>query len=285
MLTLHLTDSRPLTETLSVFLAQRSKALDALLSRKPEEVASTKTVGTDPSLPAQTQKARLRTRKTIAREVWQVMEAVLNTVFGTIGAARDVFQDRSPEQQSLVRRVLDYITKDETSAFAGNLPPDLRLSTQRFLTALPSSSHFLLLPASLRQYKPYVDLSSTSTIVAQLDLSRKLEEWFRTSAQRLKVTLNVWFAELESVRQVWAVRRWARDVLQDSSHLEDHEKAHIESVLDEACKARVVEIWTSVLEDTEQSFRSALRQAIDDLSHPFKPPKVDSSGEPQQVRQ
>lgn len=276
LLTLHLTDSRPLTETLSVFIAQRSKALDILFSRKPEEASAVKIAGAgDVAVPGRSAKHRPRTRKAVARETWHAVEAVLNAISGTVGAARDIFLDDSPERQSLIRRVLEYITKDETSAFADSLPPDLRLSTQRFLTTLPSSSQLLLLPAGLRQYKPYVDLTSTSTIVAQPDLSNKLENWFYACAQRLKTALKSWLVEIETVRQVWAIRRWARDGIQNSTKLEDKEKIHIASALDDVCRTRVVEIWTSVLQGMEQLFLNSLRTVIASL---LQPSDFDPSG-------
>lgn len=272
LLTLHLIDSRPLTETLSVFITQRSKALQILLNRKVEQTFNSKAVGpTDAGMKGKSfDKPRLKTRKVVAREVWQALEAVLDAISGTINAARDIFQEHGAEHPSLIHRVLDYVAKDESSAFADTLPSNLRLSTQRFLTTLPSSSHFLLLPSNLREYKPYVDLASSSASVAQPELSRKLEDWFRSATEQLKGMVQAWFLEMESVRQVWAVRRWARESLQSSAKLEGKEKAHIAAILDDVCQSRVVGIWTLALDEMECSLRTALKLAITNLSEAGK---------------
>lgn len=264
-LTLHLLDSRPLTETLSAFLAQRSKAFHATLV-KPQGPKShpggSKSNGHAPEWKGSTKSPKRR-----VHEVRKASETALDFVSGTVKTARDVFQDVSKPKCSMITRVLEYIQSDLTrdSISAHGLPPELLLNTQTLLTSLPSSTHFLLLPLNLRTYKPYVDLSSSSSHVPQERFVEKLDEWFKQSTKKLHDILEEWFSGLETVKDVWRIRSWIWTWTAFASNLEIDEKAHIRSVFDGISRQRIIAIWKFALSEAERNFRDKLDMALSDL--------------------
>lgn len=264
-LTLHLLDSRPLTETLSVFLAQRSKAFHAALAKPP----GPKSHPDGPKFNGRTpdSKGAARTPKRRIREVKKASEAALEFISGTVKTARDVFQEVSNPKRSMVTGILEYIQSDSSrdSPSAHGLPPELLLNTQTLLTNLPSSTHFLLLPPNLRTYKPYVDLNSSSSHVSQERFVEKLDEWFKQSTRRLHETLEEWFSGLETVQEVWGIRAWIWVWTASASNLEVHEQAHIRSVFNDISRQRMIAIWKSALTEAERNFRDKLDVALSDL--------------------
>ena len=261
-LTLHLLDSRPLTETLSAFLAQRSKAFHATLA-KPQgpknHLDGPKSNGHTPEWKG--------APKRHVHEVRIASEAALDFISNTVKTARDVFQDVSKHKCSMITRVLEYIQSDSTrdSTSAHGLPPELLLNTQTLLTSLPSSTHFLLLPPNLRTYKPYVDLSSSSSHVPQERIVEKLDEWFKQSTRRLHDTHEEWISGLETVKEVWGIRSWMWSWTASAFSLEIDERAHIRSVFDGILRQRIIAIWKSTLSEAGRNFRDNLDVVVSDL--------------------
>ncbi|KAH9932407.1 hypothetical protein B0H21DRAFT_780985 [Amylocystis lapponica] len=249
LLTLHLLESRPLPETLSIFLAQRSKALSILLSRTQERVANGH--ASEPSV------RRNKTTNRVRRAL-----AVLDVVSRTMGTARVIFSDQAASDNvCTMRRALQYIQTAQEST-ASSLPAELRLTTQTLLTSLPSSTHFLLLPLSIRSYKPYVDSASLTSSIPQPQLDKKLDGWFRKASEDVRRTMEKWFSSLENIREVWDVRMAICAWLGAVDGLETHEKAHIKSVVDDVAQRQVHVVWKSALALAEATFREHLAVAV-----------------------
>jgi conserved oligomeric Golgi complex subunit 1 len=246
-----------LTETLAVFLAQRQRAVQHALGRRADGTRSRQATIDESA------DSKKRSGKAGARQVRRIIEGVIYIMFGTLQTARAIFAGADgAESTPLMRQVLDYITKEETSAFASTLPSDLCCSTYRLLSALPSSSQLILLPPNLRAYKPYVDLSSPSTTVAPTELKRKLGEWFGSTVETLRKALRTWLESIEHVRLVWALRTWAREYIGSTKQIEDEEKKVMRGVFDEACKERVTTIWRVALEGMKGGFAVRLTEVV-----------------------
>jgi hypothetical protein len=256
-----------LTETLSTFMTQRSKALQQLLGRKAEYYASSKVPSTTDGVPKPSSSAKLnpKTRKAAAREIHSAIAAVLDLMSGTVSSARSIFQSRTPSEPSLIHRVLDYIQQDEASPTATTVPLDLQLSTARFLATLPSAAHFLLLPATLRAYKPHVDLTSASATVPQPALAARLDQWFKGAAEQLRSTAAGWLAGARNVREVWAVRTWVRQGVEASERMSREEQENVIEVMDDVCRGRAVQIWVAKLEEIEENFSRGLQMLVKGL--------------------
>ncbi|KNZ76990.1 Conserved oligomeric Golgi complex subunit 1 [Termitomyces sp. J132] len=287
LLTLHLLDSRPLTESLSVFLAQRSKTLHSSLAWKYDsdsaDVLTTKPNGHAPG-PTQPNTISLDFRRRPVKEIKQATHTALDVISRTVKAARTVFQENDSCQPSLIRRVLEHIQSDSPVPQVHST--DLYLTTQSLLTTLPSSTHLLLLPPDLRSYKPYVDLVSSSSSVHPSQFAQKLDEWFQASISNFQKAVSRWFADLHSVKELWSVRasalRWTL-----ASKLETNEISEMTKIFDESCRQRVVEIWRLRLAGSIDSFGQRLdstlmeakRKETSPVGFLFHAPPVPSSSQ------
>ncbi|KAJ7751297.1 Vps51/Vps67 domain-containing protein [Mycena maculata] len=281
LLTLHLLDSRPLTETLSVFLGQRSKTLLAMLSRTSEN---------SPISPLSASLSRRpnghvpekgpppsNNRKTSVREVREATQMALDAMVKTLTTFRSVFEE-AESKPSMIGTVLEYIQSDSPGPDVNSksLPSELQLTTQTLLSTLPSSTHFLLLPPSLRSYKPYVDLTSSSSLIEQAHFSHVLDEWFQTSNRTLQVAASKWFSDLHTVAEVWTLRSSIRQWI-DSSGLKPEEKDTLKSIFDSAAQQRVLNIWKLALSDAEDAFQLQLAAATSSLRDTPRERRKDTS--------
>lgn len=197
------------------------------------------------------------------------MKKALTTIVQTICSARKIFQDSSSER-SLIFRVLESIQEDSQSSVSfKSLPDELRLSTQSLLVHLTSSANFQLLPPSLRSYKPYIDLNSSSTSFPRSDFSQRLEEWFRNSSDHWQHSAGKWFSGLQSIKDVWTLRTSIRKYVLGSG-LDKLEKNHILSNLDALCHEQISLIWQKLLADTQSKFKSRLQENLS------RPPKSEA---------
>ncbi|GBE77732.1 hypothetical protein SCP_0106140 [Sparassis crispa] len=270
LLTLHLLESRPLAETLSIFLSQRFKTLFTMLSHGPEQV------GNGLARDAKTNtKGFARSRKIIVRDVKHRLETVFVVVVRTLDIARIIFSDNTaPHEASMMKRALLSIQAEDTPS--SSLPVELQLTTHSLLTSLPSSTHFLLLPSSIRSYKPYVDSASLLSSMPQSQLQHKLEDWFHKAADNVRIAMEKWFSCLESIREVWDTRTFAYGYMDAATGLEVDEKTHLKSVVDEISQRRVVDVWKSSLSLAEIAFRDNLSCAIATLKRPSPDSSLDT---------
>ncbi|KAI0734996.1 hypothetical protein C8Q76DRAFT_710587 [Earliella scabrosa] len=255
LLTLHLLESRPLPETLSIYLAQRTKTLSGMLNRTASTSANgdAKPNGKGPHRP----------RKVAVRETKQKVEAVLDAIARTVHTARCMFADSESSSPPLMKLALQFF--QAPSDDPGALPTELQLSTQILLTTLPSSSHFLLLPQSIRTYKPYIDGAAVMTPTLQPHLRDKLESWFKRAVQDARSAVADWFAGLDSVREVWDVRTSLLSWLKGADGLESPERHEIESIIDSACQNQATSVWRGALDALVSSFRDAIDSATQAL--------------------
>lgn len=204
-----------------------------------------------------------KSKRVVVREVREGLEGVFESITSTVGVARDIFRDRGPANPSLMLRVLSYIQSD-LSDRDSSLPSDLQMSTQHLLATLPSASHFVLLPTTIRSYKPFVDLASATSSVSSAQLELQLSEWFSKAVAELRSVAKVWFAELRTLKEVWAVRSWFSDWLRDKE-LGDEERRGLAVLVDDVAHGQAVKILRTALGDLQDDFRDELQHTLSHL--------------------
>jgi conserved oligomeric Golgi complex subunit 1 len=272
LLTLHLLDSRPLTDTLSILLTQRSKALHTMLSWTPEHIfpgSSGKQQRNNGHTSEKTtnmpdvQQATFR--RPSVQEVQHAAHAALEVIFRTLTIARRIFQERV--RPSMISSALEHIQSDfPDSTSSGSLPVQFQLNTETLLASLPSSGHFLLLPPNLRSYKPYVDPTSSSSCVPQTHFERTLNDWFHKSTVNLQTAVKRWFSDLHSVSEVWRIRSSFLKRINLASDLEEQEPLRLRLVFDDACRERLLGIWKATLRDAGKAFEEQFASIVSALA-------------------
>ena len=257
LLTLHVLESRPLAETLSIFLTQRSRTLATALARPKESVNG------HANAPAgDFGKATARARKLILREVKRNLQSALEAISRTLHCARDIFSDTQSGEPGMMQQALQYI-KDEKAA--DSFPSDLQISTQTLLGSLPSSAHLSLLPSTIRSYKPYIGATSSLPSVTQTLLQQKLGEWFSHSLEAVQAAATQWLASLENVKEVWDIRTSSLTVIAELRGLDTNEKARVRATLDSLCQKQTISVWRTALNNAETSFQERLTSALQSL--------------------
>jgi hypothetical protein len=191
-----------------------------------------------------------------AREVTQVMKNALITIAQTLVTSRAIL-DYEEDAPSLLFRVLRAIQADSED-ITSQVPIELQVSTQSLLGQLMSSANFQLLPPDLRSYRPYIDLSSSSTLLTRSVFVRKLQEWFHSSCERWKSSSKNWLTCLHSVKEVWMLRTSIERFIMNSG-LKDEEKGFLFSDMDILYQDRIIDIWKKALSFAEHEFSQQLR--------------------------
>ncbi|KIY69180.1 hypothetical protein CYLTODRAFT_452897 [Cylindrobasidium torrendii FP15055 ss-10] len=272
-LTLHLLDSKPLTDTLAVFLEQRHKSLQVLLSFGTDaSIKRASSIRRANGQAPQDTNSKGEFKNVSTRQIRDAAQAVLEAVASTVKGARDVFGSSS-STSSLAESVLEYIQSDASPSTS--LPSELQLTTESLLMTLPSSTQFLLLPANLRFYKPYVDLASTSSHVSAPDLDQHVERYFTNAANGLRKSLSRWLRKISSVKDVWQTRNYLRQWLSESARFTSEEAGELTRILDQATRERVLDIWQVMLAEAQTGFGASIELAISRIRDPGDTP-VDS---------
>jgi len=197
------------------------------------------------------------------KDVRQSVEACLDIITRTARAARTIFKEQETTGKSLMTSVLENIQPTVDPAGLNSLPPELRLSTQLLLSSLPSSTHFLLLPQTIKSYKPYVDLSSTSSTVLPSVLTKRLQDWFQKSCTEFSQALHTWFSKVDGMKEMWRLRSWIRKWLFEAGGLLEYERSHLHRIVDDACKQQLTSIWTAALRGARSGFEKELKGAVE----------------------
>ncbi|KAG2155586.1 hypothetical protein DEU56DRAFT_768141 [Suillus clintonianus] len=266
ILTLHILELRPLTDTLTMYLSQRTRTVHTLVSKNSTIMATTILNGIPTTQmnghPTGVSKLAQSTSIPPNNKLRDVKSSLLNLVeviSRTVNCARSVFQSQRPTQLALAIRVLEQMHTESpaVSDLEIALPSELALSTQTVLSGLPSSSYLVLLPAGIRSYKPYVELSSASSTVPGHFLEDKLRTWFDQSCSILRDSLDRWLLELDNVKSVWNIRSSLRKWLLKSG-LVTTEQTALDTLFEEAVRKRVTTIWTDTVYRAKEQFLKAL---------------------------
>lgn len=257
LVTLHFLDSRPLSEAFGALLNQRSKALTSLVSWKLDlpHIANGR-YGSGSS-----------SRQYLPKEIQQANQKALMAIIDTVHISRQIFQIPSDKKLSLISSVLHLINDDTSSQQASRpeLSPDLLPSTNAILTNSSSSAHFSLLPASLQEYRPYIDLTSSSLMYSQTQFNQVLQDWFHKSAKSWRDASSNWFTNLSNVSEIWSLRTSIQALVKESP-LEAGEKAALSGILDGLCHSRICAVWLTLLSSARDSFKSDLSTYLSQIN-------------------
>ena len=245
-------DSRPLHETLTALLSQRSKTLQSINANLSHNSNGNATE----------QKSQAAVTSVPVREMTQIVKKALNIISQSVCTARSIFRHEA-SKPSLIGRVLESIQADsfKSDQSSPSLPEELHLSTESLLPNLTSSANFQLLPSTIKSYKPYVDLNSSSTFLAQPQSSQTVEMWFQQSSSLWQTCAEGCLIELPTVKEVWTLRSSIRCWIMTSG-LKEEEIFYLLSTTDSLCHERIVTIWTQALTGAEALFKSRLNSYI-----------------------
>lgn len=258
LLSLHLIESRPLPETLSILLAQRNRTLNSLLTRPHESLPNGDAGPSDTNQ----RKRPPRLRKAVVRNVQTKLEAVLEVISSTVGVARHLFLGSSG-REPLLADVLAFIQADNVPS-TSDLPSELKLTTPVLLSTLPSSGHFTQLPPNIKAYRPYIDNGVISSLSGE-GPRNKLEGWFVKATEDLKQALGKWLSDLHTVTEIWTFRAAILRWLNSADGLEQANKKSIVVVLDDACLQQASMVWKETLNSATTGFRELLSRALMEL--------------------
>lgn len=262
LLTLHILDSRPLTETLVTMLEQRTKALRTLLQQNSPASSHDKYSSQNSFV----EKSTIFRRMPVD-DSKDAIRLLLDLVFITARVARQIFKsvESSP---SLIDRILLHFQTGTTPQAEQDSPiAELYLTSQTLLLSLPSSTHFLLLPANIKSYKPFIDPDSQSSFVSQTTLTLKLDEWFNKSLEVIRPSVAQWLSSLKTIKELWSVRlaitNWIRE-----SELLANEARIVEKLFDDLHGSTASQIWISRIHHTEQNYTHKLQKVVAEFSNP-----------------
>lgn len=190
------------------------------------------------------------------------VQVILEAISLTLNAAREIF-GASSTTTSLATRVLGHMQAESPyrSTPEHALPVELLINSQTVLSMLPSSAYFSLLPPNIRSYKPFVDLSSSSSSLCPELLKDKLNDWFTQSTGGLRDAIHRAFSLLPAVDGVWRVQLALQKWISRCS-LNHSELLVLSNLVDGAAKKRIMEIWKSALANTENAFVEHLSRLI-----------------------
>lgn len=252
-----------MNETLAALLSQRSKTLQSILTWNSDGGTSiNNNLLHNSNGHATERKSQPAVTSVPVREMMQIVKKALNTISQSVCTARSIFRHDASEP-SLIGRVLESIQVDSSKPdeSSQSLPDELYLSTESLLANLTSSANFQLLPSTIRSYKPYVDLNSSSAFLAQPQFSQKLQTWFQQSSNLWQTCAGGWLTGLQTVKEVWtlrsSIRRWIM-----ASGLKEEELVHLLTITDSLCHERIVRIWAQTLTGAEALFKSRLKSYV-----------------------
>ncbi|PFH49700.1 hypothetical protein AMATHDRAFT_147119 [Amanita thiersii Skay4041] len=262
LMTLHLLDSRPLTETLGVYLSQRSKTLVQMLSRNVNQpnMALLSTNDQDHNI-ASASLPTLNSQVASLQEVKEAIRAALAIVMQTVKSARDLFDQPGSSKANILHLLQSMHPDIPKSQSLSTLPPELFLDTPSVLSVMLSSTQFQFLPPEIRSYKPYVDLGSDTALILQTHVTNKVGEWFGKSLEKLENSISQWLAQLQHVKDVWSVRssvwRWIT-----ISEMREEEISLFLNTLDKLFSSRIENLWKNILLKMQHTFKEQLDLAM-----------------------
>lgn len=244
LLSLHLLNSQPLTETLSTLLSQRSRVLDSSLNNQLH--ASPVTSEEKPKAPSK--------RKVFVNNLQKTLLDVVEVICGTMCIARDVFQMDEDLSHSMIEQYLE--------DFQSSDPSKPLVTTSSLISTLPSSAHLLVLPRTILTYKPYINSTSPSTRVDPLVLDSKLSSWFEIALESFGGKILVWLRELVNINEVWSTRTKILDRLKTARRLKESEKISLQDVINNGVRVRIIQLLNLGLENLENIVQRSLQKIL-----------------------
>ncbi|KZP01211.1 hypothetical protein CALVIDRAFT_559844 [Calocera viscosa TUFC12733] len=289
LITVLLLDTLPLSDTLSLFLSQRSRALAVQLTND-EPVLET-SPDAEPSTPALGMPPRpvVFRRAEIVQQVKDAASAALTLISGTLGMVRDVFGTEDGQSMSLIEEMMEEIqSADEgNQAAVSPISPGLilgstsmsilsplprheslklmgsrtQLTTPLMLRSFPSAQLLLrFLPSTIQSFKPYIDTSSPLNHVQANVLRQKTREWFNACINTLEEHSTRWMEVLDSIKEIWDVRRFVMERIAKDEQFREEDRRGLRAWMERSSRARATEVWKARLESLEEAAETVLER-------------------------
>ncbi|KZT61526.1 hypothetical protein CALCODRAFT_364531 [Calocera cornea HHB12733] len=290
LITILLLDTLPLSDTLSLFLSQRSRALSVqltndtpILETEPDAEPST------PGLGIASQPVAFR-RVEIVQQVKNAASAALELISGTLGMVRDVFGAEDGQTMPLIEEMMDNIqsaddgdgsalTPISPGAPLGSISMSIlsplprneslkplasksQLTTPLMLRSFPSAQLLLrFLPSAIQSFKPYIDTSSPLNHLQPTALRQKTREWFNACITTLEEHSKRWMEVLDSIKEIWDVRKFVMDRIAKDEQFREEDRRGLRAWIERSSKARATEVWKARLESLEEAAELELERA------------------------
>ena len=249
-----LLDSLPLGDSLSLLLAQRNKALHALV----ETTSSSRNDKTRNTIPYPIESAPesvpRRGRRKIVREVGDSLRRSVQLLVDTLATCRAIYSTKSGDDptQSRIHKFLVDMQSDTADSFP--------ITSVALISHLPSAPILTLyLPEQIKSYTPYLDTENLSLPAGMLE--RKLGVWFTNGLKVLDTRIADWMEGLINALEVDEVRR---SVLDGSTLdvLAPKEREALRATVESRCVKRMSEVWSSSLQKLQGGFAQGLDGAL-----------------------
>ena len=258
LVSLLLLDSLPLGDSLSLLLAQRNKALHALVettSSSNRNDLKGKIRNTIPyPIESVPEPATRRGRRKIVREVSDSLRKSVQLLVDTLATCRAIYSTKADNglAHSRIHKFLEDMQSDTTDPSS--------ITSAALISHLPSAPILTLyLPAQIKSYTPYLDTDNISLPADVLE--RKLEVWFTNGLKVLDTRIVDWMKGLINALEVDEVRR---SVLDGSmlDVLAPKEREALRVTVESRCVKRMGEVWSTSLQKLQDGFAQGLDGAL-----------------------
>jgi hypothetical protein len=211
-------------------------------------------------------KAKAKERKRLAEQARasKIFEDSVKLLWETVVTARAVILSSNGESmlETLMQRI-----QTPSNDNGGEVIGAGGVSTASLLRAMPSSQILqAYLPAPIKNFSPFIGSIGEGT--DKSELQNALDTWFEQSLKRLESQAKDWLGGLETVTDVWQVKRQISTVLTGLRSLEENKLSSEESdrlgyALSTAFVDRARSIWQNRLDATAHALEDGLQDDID----------------------
>lgn len=213
-------------------------------------------------------KAKVKERRRLSEQAraGKVFEDSVKLLWETVVTARAVILSANGESplEAMMRRIQTSDTSADSES-GGNG----HISTASLLRAMPSSQILqAYLPDSIKKFSPFI--GNIGQAADKSVLRGLLDRWFESSLERLGTHAKGWLGGLETVTDVWQVKRQSSIVLDRLQELEQASlgRAEADRVVDTLATAfidRARNIWQSRLDAAAVALKEGLQDDIEAL--------------------
>ena len=271
VLSLILLDNLTISDALSLFLNQRSKAVRDILHHSHDSVTS----------PTAKTRRRSSAASRDKSQIGKVLTEAVNCLIETATLSKLVFDKRRKlDNDSVLEEMIKLVQKAETPAQAST-PMAARhtsherrasrlasissplpivgfsntgspVTAQKVLQSMPSAQILLRhLPSTITAFTPFITPSPPPSV------ADRLKEWRSTSTSALAEAVPSWLAALQSIQDVWSIRATLISQLGDGEH-----RSQIRAALEHEWADRVKAIWSAKLDNIVDIAQEKLEECI-----------------------
>ncbi|KAG9019493.1 hypothetical protein FRB90_001565 [Tulasnella sp. 427] len=244
LMSILLLDSLPLSDTLSLFLSQRTKTLQSVYSSHRPLVAGDRSPAISKNRRKNQELAASLLRSpnlqpTSLSQTASPVEMAPNLSFRLTGLTADPEAEKAlagrrrrakalKQVRNSLRRSVDILAATlgaireiygggsrakplieellENAASPSSSDSPIAINTMSLLKSLPSSTLLIrYLPPSIQSYAPFIDTTSPSSQLSTSAVTAVSSEWHRTSLRSLEDKVSEWLQDLDAISEVWSL--------------------------------------------------------------------------------